>query len=519
MAQTLDRTQTRELSTRAVRETGGDGRTVEVVAVPLGQRVEIIPGMWAEEIAPDVTVTLRDEQSLPMLWRHDEPIGVWSKDLKRTETELRATGRISDTTLGRDVLTLLNDKASTGASIGFRVTDYVSREENGLIVDTVHALELFEISLTPTPAYPQASVTAVRERKENPMPTVTPEDLTPRVRALEDLNLSDTLDQMRASIATLADEDTPTHPLAKYDRFADYLRAVYDGTEKRAAVDQTTVENIGVVPPGWYSDNVGIVNRTRPVIEAFGTRPLPDAGMDVNWPYYDEPYDPLIAQQVTEKTELTSAKVTIEKASEPILTAGFYSDISYQLILRSDPDYLEAYQRILLQEWGKYTEAAFVVGVYGKSTNGPIAVDLTGDDAAKQMGSAAFEASMLCQQRTGAPAEFIVAASDVYAALGGVFAESAPIYGTQNTAGVSQASTLAVGVSGLPVIYGRGLAAGTAFVSNSLAADFPEQGPMFPAEENVARLGRDVGIWGMYVPNRVRYPGAVVTLAATVTAP
>ena len=387
--------------------------------MPFGETTELMGGMFREEFSPDVEVNIREGHALPMLWRHGEVIGAWQKDLQRSDDGLRAVGRISDTTTGRDVATLLADQASSGASIGFRVArSHTEKREQP--VDVIDAIELLEISLTPTPQYTGARLESVRERKETPPMTDTiPEvrDLTPRITQIEqsETEIRDVLANLRDQVDALAVADS--HPLAQYRSAADYAKAVFTGEETRALVDQVTGDNPGVVKPGWLSDIVGIVDRPRSVINAFGTAPLPSSGMDVDWPTLDPALDldAIVADQVAEKDEINSVVVKILKGTVPIITGAAGSDVSYQLIMRSDPSYLAAYLRILANAYGRYTEAAFTAAVAAGASGG-----ITGG-ALSDLETAAgflFEASDAVDDATGMPAGFALAAPDVFQTLG-----------------------------------------------------------------------------------------------------
>ena len=58
-------------------------------------------------------------------------------------------------------------------------------------------------------------------------------------------------------------------------------------------------------------DRVGIVDHGRPVVSAFGLGNLDDAGMDVDWPYFDGDLLALVGEQTAEKTPITSVRVDI----------------------------------------------------------------------------------------------------------------------------------------------------------------------------------------------------------------
>lgn len=101
-----------------MRASASDGRVSGYASIwgSLNSYGEIfVPGAFTETLAAKSA-----EKPLVMCWQHDEPIGKW--DIPPTcedQTGLYVEGAVSDTAVGRDAITLLNDRAVTGLSIGF----------------------------------------------------------------------------------------------------------------------------------------------------------------------------------------------------------------------------------------------------------------------------------------------------------------------------------------------------------------------------------------------------------------
>lgn len=325
---------------------------------------------------------------------------------------------------------------------------------------------------------------------------------------------------------------TQPHPLARFGSAFEFQAAArlsasdelprlfadaYRAHHARAWVDQVTGDNPGVIPPAWLSEVFGIIDMGRPVISAIGTRALPPAGMDISWPYFDGDLHALVGPQVAQKTEIVSVKVSLKKASTGITTYAGGSDLSWQLIRRSDPSYRDAYLRIMQAAYGTVTDAAATDAVEGAGT-GDITVDIsTGDADGTLLRGAIFEASSMVQLATGQPASFILAAPDLFNAFASQPTMVPSSYGTQNVSGTAQASTLDVNISGLRVAMAPELAAGTAIVSNSLACAWFEDGPFVVAAPDIPKLGEDVAIWGMGAFGAFLAAG-IVTITATLPA-
>lgn len=323
--------------------------------------------------------------------------------------------------------------------------------------------------------------------------------------------------EVRRALGRAAGRPTP-HPLARFNsayQFMDAARASSSDElprifatsyhEHRARVDlgrvladQITTDNPGVIPPAWLNEVFGVIDTGRPVITAIGPRPLPPAGMEIDWPYFDGDLHALVGEQLAQKTEITSVKVSLKRASTAIKTYAGGSDLSWQLIRRSQPSYREAYLRIMQAAYGVVTDAAVgdqVAAVPGHQT---VVYDpAVADPDGTLLRAAIFEASVLVQRATGSPATFVLAAADVFVKFGGMPTMVPTSYGTQNVTGTAQASTLDVNVSGLQVTLALDLDDGTCIVSNRQACAWFEDGPFVVAAPDIPKLGEDVAVWGM----------------------
>jgi hypothetical protein len=291
------------------------------------------------------------------------------------------------------------------------------------------------------------------------------------------------------------------HPMARFNGLAAYAHEVEraagrqgPGNQNFAIVNQITTDNPGVVPPGWIAEILGIIDNGRPAITALGTRALPPSGMDINWPYFDGDLSLLVAAQASEKAEIASVKVSFKKGTKAIGTYAGGSDISYQLLLRSDPSYLEAYLRVMYASYGLVTDKAFVAALVAGAG---ASVVLPAAPTAAQLQAALFEGSAKVQTATGSPASAVIVAPDVFVKFGSLAGLYPPQYGTQNVLGTASASTLDVNVSGLRVVLDPNAAAGTVIITNGQAASWFEAGPFTASMEDVTHLGRDVAVWGM----------------------
>jgi len=335
-----------------------------------------------------------------------------------------------------------------------------------------------------------------------PVPAVAP-----TVQALTTEHLERAMTEIRDDLARATTVPagltygTATHPLAEFRALVDYADAVYAGDAPkdllhRALADQVTTANPGVIPPGWVSTVFGILEQSRPLIEAFGTEPLPEAGMDVNWPYFNGDLLTLVGEQVTQKTAVTSVVVNLLKGTAPLHTYAGASDLSYQLIRRSSPSYRDAYLRIMYAAYAAVTDKAAGAQLIATLGRGNITLDPLAATA-DTLRAALFGASAKVELATGSPATFAIASSDVFVKLGGLPNLFPVMYGTANASGTADAASLRIEVSGIRIINDPFLPAGSLHVSNGQAASWFEEGPMTVAVDDVEKLGQNVAVWGM----------------------
>jgi hypothetical protein len=305
------------------------------------------------------------------------------------------------------------------------------------------------------------------------------------------------------------------HPLARFSSFAEYAAAVRDDpTLQLALVDQITTDNPGLVRPGWLTEVVGAIDEGSPVVTALRAGGLPAGGMSFDWPVYTGDYKTLVAKQLTEKSEIHSAKVSFGKsAAVPIETFAGGSDISYQLLRRSSPSYLAEYNRIMALAYAWCIEDVYSDALTAAAGGTVVCDPLTAPAA--DIRAALFEASSKVRTATGRPADEVFVSPDVFAAWGALTGLENPAYGTVNAHGTASAATLSININGLAIIEGPALAAATALVTNDAAAAVYADGPFTATAEDVNKLGQNVAIWGM-AAFAAKRPTGIVKFSATV---
>jgi HK97 family phage prohead protease len=475
-------------------ETPRDGiaAVLEGVAVPYGTEIQV-SGI-REEFASGA-FDVADVVGKPLFWRHGEQIGRITH-ANNTTTGLTVAADIADTTLGRDVATLTR-LGGMGLSVGFEPVSNAWTATRDKVTRIKAVLR--ELSATPSPAYATAGVSAIRE-EEAAMPEAevveTPVSAPdPRVDALQ----ADVTTMRELLAAVNVSGSGPVSPYAQYRSLGEYSIAAFNGeVSNRAAPDQITSDNPGVMAPNWMTDVKNIVAFGRPAINAVGVQSAGSTGLDFAWPYFDGDLSQIVEAQAggVEKAALNTVLISLKKGTASLVTYGAYSDISYQLLQRSQPSYLEAHNRIMLASYATITDNVFADALLAGGTASAVDYDLAGDTTGAKFRAAVFVASTEVESATGSPATVVLVASDVFGKLGGWDLFVPAPYGTQNVPGTATASTLSVSVSGLPVVHDRNLAAGSIILTNSSAASWIEDGPFFATAETPSKLGRDVAVYG-----------------------
>lgn len=482
---------------------GGDGRTVEIRIMPWGQVADTPEGREAFERGAFAgtdpgRVTIESQ-------RHGGTLVGRGVALEEREDAAYLAARISETPAGDELLTLIRDGVISDASVSYKPVKTARRK--GVL--NRQAVDLWRVAIVERGTYPGAGVLAIRSQSEDLNVTdeteITeanpPPDLSPLLERMEKLDDKIVQLQARAAVPPVADPEYVAHSLGELLR-----RTLDEPLLNRALADQLSSENPGLLPKAVINNMVGLINRGRRTINAFGgPGALPDKGMTVNWPRLTTALTGLIAAQSTDKAAVVSAKVSFGEGTSAIVTYAGGSDISKQLIRRSQPPYLEAYARAMTIAWSNVTNAAFSAAVYAGGTGTEPWV-ATGDTDASKFVAALVQASVEVEIATGQPAEFAVLAPDLFAKVAGILGSKS--VNPTNAPGTANAAQLVINVSGLPVYNESALAASTGYASNSQAAQWLEDPVGAPAQiavDDAEKIGENIAYWSLgaapiYIP-------------------
>lgn len=346
---TIDPTsyQTREITLEV--RADDDARTFTGIGVPYDTEVDL--GFWRESFAPG---SVEGADSALILHQHRDTIGkvIEARD---TDAGLEITGRISKTTLGDDVYTLMRDGCLTKLSIGFQPLEHkVSERDDGTEVITWTKVRAREFSVVAIPAYDAAEISNVRHapnpRKEPSMDpaTLTRSDLEP---------IQDAISELERSINTIHDDHRPTG--MHWRSMGHFLKAVASGDEAAlefhrayAGMDSTD----GILKDTTVGKFIKLLDARRRLINRFSKATLPATGMSVDY-YALESSDIKMGKQRKEGTDLSGpSKIKLKAANAPVETFGGWTEISRQAIERATEPALSTTLTAMGLEYARATE-------------------------------------------------------------------------------------------------------------------------------------------------------------------
>ncbi|ORE90145.1 phage major capsid protein [Aurantimonas sp. 22II-16-19i] len=346
--------------------------TIEVLAWPFGS-----PDVVGDMIEP--TAEIKIASPLPALWHHDpsKPIGVWDR-VEITARGIEAKGRLLlDGERARAVRTLILDKGASGVSIGFNETKATRRNPRGR---TIHGLTLREISVTPTPCHPGATVltakaipaTSEGSSLENETTEAAPDSaaitaLESRLAAVEKKSL-DRLDKIEAKLARPAIVTSTTDEPVERKAFANYLRVGardMDPVEKKALSVSTDTSGGYLAPEQFTLDFIRDLVPFSPIRAIADVRStnshsvtMPKRTAITNAKWKGEAATMERSEPAFDQLEITVKELTTEVV------------VNNQLIEDSRADVDAEVRLALSEDFGAKESLAFVNGVGGLEPDG-----------------------------------------------------------------------------------------------------------------------------------------------------
>ena len=453
-------------------------------------------------------------KNVKLLWEHrlERPLGKLIA-AEVTDKGIEAQFKIAGTIAGDDYLTEAAEGLRDGLSVGVKVDAWSNNDG----VMTIDAAQLIEVSAVTEPAISSARVAEVAasqsESTENSEPASADSDQPTEGEQVSDTTVpapaEETVEAAKASAPAVTaafyakprvnlDVTAGQYALAQIQS----AQGNADARDLVAALDAaTTTENIGVVPPTYLRDVIGIIDASMPFADSIEQGTLPATGMKF--------YRPVLGTQATtaqtaEAVELDSTDTTITSLEIDVVKIGGANKISVELLERSDPQYLDILLRELAASWAQKADAyafAQALGAPGSSSGATLYAAIA-DGIADSFGVVRKTPNRFLAD-TGNFAELLAAVDDNKRPL---FAAAAP----QNAAGLMTQGSTAGTIAGLQLVVDANIDTGTGIkgvVYPSDAATFYKS-PAFQIRSNVVSTAEvEVGIYG-YVALARKYATA-----------
>lgn len=473
---------------------------------------------WGEEGNTSAGRTIFSENSIQfgknvkLLLEHEmsKPIGkMLSAEV--TDTGIEAKFKLAKTTAGSDALVEAAEGLRDGFSVGVKLNEWAS--EDGAMVIT--SAKLIEVSLVTEPAIDSARVAEVAASDEQVSEEASASEDQPTTQGEQ---VSDTtvpapaVETVEAPVAEVQAKSAPmfTAPRVNLNvtpgQYAlAQIRASQGDSDARdlvAALDVATVaENIGVVPPTYLRDLIGIIDDSMPFADSLEQGTLPASGMKF--------YRPVIGTQATtavtaEGVELDSTDTTITSLEIDVVKIGGANIINAELVERSDPSYVDVLLRELAASWAQKADAyafSIALGAPGTSSGATLYAGIA-DGIADAYGVLRRTPNRFLAD-TGNFAELLAAVD-----LDGrpLFAAAAPM----NAAGLMTQGSTAGTIAGLGLVVDPNIDTGTGVkgvVYASDAATFYRSPAIQIRSTVVANAQYEVGVYG-YVACARKYASA-----------
>jgi HK97 family phage prohead protease len=459
------------------------------------------------------SIQIEDPSKIKLLSQHDlsKPIG------RMTASETRADGiyatfKLSRSTSGNDALIMAQEGLITGLSIGAEIIASKPSKDGYTVVSQA---KLKEVSLVTVPAFASAEILEIAAEEVIPVESNQPTEsetavdteTTPAVEAtpVEAPAVEAARPTVSASYYTTPRINTnvTAGEFAKAQILA--ARGDSDARDLVAALQVATVaENTGMVPPTYLKDIIGIIDASRPFIDSIERAALPASGMKVFTPKLGAQ---AIVDLTAEGAEYASQDTAVTFQEDNVVKFAGAGILDEELVLRSDPSFLDLYLRELAASYAQKTDAYALglardaaVGSSGSSIYKAIA-----DGIADSYNVMRFTPNRLVVHPTAAGS---ISYADLLGAEDGndrpLFAAAVP----QNAGGlITQGSTQGT-VAGLSLIVDPNYTGDKfALVYPSAAMRFHESGTLQVRSNIVANGQLEIGISG-FVCVVNRYPTA-----------
>jgi len=414
------------------------------------------------------SIDVSDISKIKLLSQHDmkKPVG------RMTAAEVRpdgiyATFKLSRSTGGNDALVMAQEGLVSGLSIGAEVIASKPSRDGHTVVS---AAKLKEVSLVTEPAFKSAQVLEIAAEEVLPAEETQPES-EPQVEETTQVEApaveAAAVEAARPTVAASHYVKERTAPITGAQYLEANIKAALGDDEARRTVraaDDSTSTNTGLTLPQHLNTFITDTFTGRPAFEAVTRQALTESGMSFTVPrLYTNASSADVAPTVADTNEGSAPSETGMTSAYDTVTVEKFSGlqrVSFELVDRSSPAFMELMMAELRKAYEKATDAALIAKFISAGTAGAnVATTAAGLQSFVSVeGAAAYKGT------GGDFANKLVASTDQWAAITG-YADTTgrPLYSAQgptyNAAGNAVATSVRGGILGTDLIVDHNISA------------------------------------------------------------
>ena len=492
-----------------IAETGDENRPARIagIAVPWdvvatvsgGQRVKFLRGAF------DLT-----QKPAKLLENHDmsQLRGVVNA-LADSDAGLEFEATLADTRASKDAVALLKAGAYDSVSVGANPVSF-KFDKSGVMV--VSKAQLIELSLVAVPAYAEALITEIAASAD-------PEDVEENTQPIDTPQEDNVSEEIKAESAESA--TTPTNPIIYAQAKKEFklpsagewisaqmqggaVAAEFNARVRAAAPDVTTADLDGILPLPIISPIYSGIQGLRPVVDAIGSRQMPQGGKVFIVPKITTHTS--IGGPQTQNTTITAGQFVVDDIQITKDIYGGYVEVSEASIDWTSPEVLQG----LLEDMGKKyalatdNAAADALLAGTSQTTGNVAPTDPSDWVQKVYACA----NTILANGNYLPDHLFVS-GDVFAQLGQLSGtDDRPLFpqvGPMNAFGTMNPGSREAFVFGLRLVVDTNFAAKTTIVGAAATGAFRcyEQQKGAISLDNPSTLSRTIAFRGYFAPKMI----------------
>lgn len=424
------------------------------------------------------SIQIEDPSKIRLLSQHDikKPVGRMVSAEVREGDGIYATFKLSRSTGGNDALVMAQEGLVTGLSVGAEIIASAPSKSGHTVVTSAR---LKEVSLVTEAAFKSAAITEIRAEEISEVEETKPTESeavvenTPDTVAAPEVEAT-AVEAARPTVSAPAYAKERTAPISSTQYLEASIKAALGDDDSRRVVraaDDSTSTNTGLTLPQHLNQFVTDTFSGRPAFDAVTRNALIDSGMSFTVPrLYTNATSADVAPAVADVNEgatVTDTGMTSAYDTVNINKFAGLNRISWELIDRSSPSFMELLMAELRKAYEKATDSALLTELIASGTTAAT----TAATAAGLQSFISVEGAAAYKGTGGDFANKLVVNTDQWAAITGyadttgraLYSAQGP---TMNASGTAVASSVRGNILGTDLIVDHNIAA-SGVVDNS----------------------------------------------------